>query len=468
MHKSTEIRVRIAPSPTGNLHIGTARAALFNWLYARREGGKFILRIEDTDLERSDQKFEKNIVDGLRWLGLDWDEGPDILGPYGPYRQSERLEVYEKYISKLLSENWAYYCACSKEELDEERQKAISAGKPQIYSGKCRDKKNQTGELIRFKMPPAEVVFKDLIRGNITFNGALIGDFAIAKNLRTPLYNFSVVVDDIEMKITQVIRGEDHIANTPKQIAIFRALDKITPEYGHLPLVLDKDRAKLSKRFSAVSVDEYRQDGFLEDALVNFLALLGWHPEGDKEIMDRDELVARFSLERVQKGGAVFDIEKLKWMNAQYIKKMPTNELLKRVTELVPRLAGKITEKFIELTKDRASTLRDFETETAFLLEIGEYRPELLVWKTSDAASAKKTLIVIEEKLSAYKGEFVVGELEKIITPLAEEFGRGEVFWPLRVALSGLKSSPGPLLILEALGKDESIQRIRAAISKLS
>lgn len=470
-----KIRVRIAPSPTGNLHIGTARAALFNWLFARREGGVFILRIEDTDLERSDPKFEKNIIEGLRWLGLTWDEGPDTPGPYGPYRQSERLDSYEKYLNQLLSTNWAYYCSCSKEELESDRKKAKAESRPPIYSGQCRDKNNQTGELIRFKMPPGQIVFKDLIRGSIAFKGALIGDFAIAKNLRVPLYNLAAIIDDIEMKITHVIRGEDHIANTPKQIMISRALEITPPEYAHLPLVLDQKRAKLSKRFLAVSVDEYRLDGFLPDALVNFLALLGWHPEGDREIMNRDELTAHFSLSRIQKAGAVFDIEKLKWMNAQYIKKMGAEDLSKKIIEIMPHMASKIAvvgfntfNRFIELTKERASTLRDFETETAFLLTIGEYPAELLVWKGSTKEKARENLGLVYDKLTALDIKFEKLVLEKLLMPVAESIGKGEVLWPLRAALSGLSKSPGPFELLGALGQKESLRRIENAIRNLS
>src|SRR3989338_1267749 len=296
------IRVRIAPSPTGFLHIGTARTALFNWLFAKKEGGLFVLRVEDTDLERSDSKYERDIIENLEWLGLVWDEGPlaapenkigelpfssqspKYKGDFGPYRQSERLDVYEKHLKKLLDENLAYYCYCSKEELEAERQSMLAQGLPPRYSGKCRakPKSGENLQLIRFKVSEAKLSFTDLIRGKIAFDTSLIGDIAIAKDLKSPLYNFAVVIDDYEMKISHVIRGEDHIANTPKQILLQKALGFSLPQYAHLPLILDSDRSKMSKRYLATSIKDYRDQGYLPEALVNFMALLGWHPAPEK------------------------------------------------------------------------------------------------------------------------------------------------------------------------------------------
>lgn len=463
--KKSKIRVRIAPSPTGNLHIGTARTALFNWLFAKHSGGKFILRIEDTDLERSDKKFEEDIIEGLTWLGLTWDEGP--------IRQTDRLETYEKYIDQLLKSGDAYYCFCSREELETERQAMLSQGLPPKYNGKCRtleadevkvNLKSKKGHVIRFKMPETKVEFNDLIRGKITFDTALLGDIAIAKDPRVPLYNFAVVVDDEEMEISHVIRGEDHIANTPKQILLQKALGFKTPHYGHLPLILDPDRNKMSKRHSATSIKEYKEAGYLPEALVNFMALMGWHPKDEKEIMSIKEIINEFELERVQKSGAVFNVEKLDWMNAQYIKNLPDKELAKRLG--LPPTEENL--KIIALTKERAKKINDFEILAGFFLSLPDYKKELLVWKSTSQTATLENLKYAETLLSALKADdFTKTKLEKILMPLAEERGRGEVFWPIRAALSGQEASPGPFEIMETLGKKETLRRIKIAIDKI-
>ncbi len=474
---TTHIRVRIAPSPTGYFHIGTAHTALFNYLFAKKLGGEFILRIEDTDLERSDKEFEQNIFNGMNWLGLIEDEGSIIGGPYGPYRQSERLDIYEKYLQQLLDKGLAYHCFCTKEELETEKQNQEKLGMAPKYSGKCRSQNNPSGVgVIRFKIPEEKVSFNDLIRGEIVFDGTLIGDIAIAKDLRTPLYNFAVVVDDEEMHISHVIRGEDHIGNTPKQIFIQKALNFKQPEYAHLPLMLDEKRAKLSKRFGAISVDDYRQAGFLPEALVNFLALLGWHPEDDREIMSLETIINEFSLGRVQKAGAIFNMEKLRWMNGQYIKNMDSAELLNRLFSFDSSLASILEiftpeqkNKLIILIKDRMRTLADFKEASSLFLEIGDYAPELLIWKKSNKESAKNNLILLREKFNNLDDSlFMQVELEKILQPLSEQFGRGDIFWPLRVALSGLEASPGPIEIMEILGKGGTLKRIDSAIRLLS
>ena len=330
-------RVRIAPSPTGWLHIGTARTALFNFLFARKNGGKFILRIEDTDKERSKKEYEENILEGLKWLNLYWDEGPDIGGPYGPYRQSERIEIYKEYLLKLLKEEKAYYCFCSPEEIEAQKKDMALRGLTPIYSGKCRnlskreaEEKIKRGEnyVIRIKMPQKKIKFKDLIRGEIEFDLSLIGDIVIAKSLEEPLYNFTVVVDDYLMKITHVIRGDDHISNTPKQLVLQEMLGFERPFYAHLPMILGPDRSKLSKRHGEMALTEYKKLGYLKEAMINFLALLGWHPSSDEEIFSLEELIERFSLERVQKSGAVFNHLKLDWFNSFYLKKIPFEELM--------------------------------------------------------------------------------------------------------------------------------------------
>lgn len=472
--KADKIRVRIAPSPTGLLHFGTARTALFNWLFARHNGGSFIVRIEDTDLERSDRKYEKDILDGLSWLGLDWDEGPDRGGEYGPYRQSERLDIYEKYLKRLLDEQKAYYCYCTKEELEIERQAMLSQGLPPKYSGRCRAGASggREPQVIRFKMPDAVVEFKDLIRDKIKFNMELIGDMAIAKNTRAPLYNFAVVIDDSEMKISHVIRGEDHIANTPKQLVLQRALDFETPEYAHLPLILSQDRSKLSKRYVETSIIEYSEAGYLPDAMVNFMALMGWHPKNDREVLSREELVNEFDLDRVQKAGAIFNEEKLNWLNAQHLRQIPIDKLAENLAPLLEKAGIKsekqLLRRALKFEKDRMKTFQDFVKNADFYFVLPEYGAQLLIWKNESKETIKANLEKIQKKLAALAaGNFTSDFLETELNPVAEMLGRGAVLWPLRAALSGKEASPGPFEIMEALGKEETMRRIKAAIEKL-
>ena len=463
---TTEIRVRIAPSPTGHLHVGTARTALFNWLFARHHGGKFILRIEDTDLERSEKKFEDNIIEGLKWLGLDWDEGP--------VRQTDRLEIYEGHLKKLLEIGKAYFCFCTKEELDAEREHMMKDGIAPRYSGKCsklspeeamQKKEKQVPAVIRFRVPEETVEFADIIRGQVSFDGSLIGDIVIAKDIRSPLYNFAVVVDDADMKISHVIRGEEHLANTPRQIFIQQALGLPMPTYAHLPLILNPDRSKMSKRFSATAIQEYKDQGYLADALINFIALLGWHPKDDQEILSREELAQKFDLERVQKGGAVFDVDKLDWLNAQYIKKMPAKDLAAAIG-IKSDAAGL---KIIELSRERMKKLSDFKEVAAFFHELPDYDAKMLVWKKSSLQAALENLQSLEALATKLDdGDFYKAKLEEVIMPLAEERGKGDVLWPFRVALSGQEASPGPFEIADALGKKETLRRVQIAIDKLN
>lgn len=462
----SKVRVRIAPSPTGYLHIGTARTALFNYLFAKQNKGEFILRIEDTDLERSEEKYEKDIVESLEWLGLAWDEGP--------IKQTDRLEIYEKYLNQILTEGSAYYCFCSKEQLEEEKQAMLAQGFPSKYSGRCRaltadqikeKMKSAESHVIRLKVPEIKISFQDIIRGEITFDAALMGDIVIAKDLRVPLYNFAVVVDDEEMEISHVIRGEDHIANTPKQILIQRALGFGEPEYGHIPLILNADRSKMSKRFAATSINEYREKGYLPEAMVNFMALLGWHPQDDKEIFTIDELAKVFDINRIQKAGAVFNIDKLDWLNAQYIKKMDAESLAKL-------LKVKPTEqnlRIVESTKERLKKLSDFKDLAGFFVEVAEYDPNLLVWKNSTKEKTLANLKEAEQIISAIiSDDFAKNKLEKVLMPIAEARGKGDFLWPIRIALSGLEKSPGPFEIMEVIGKKETLARVGEAIKSLS
>ncbi len=482
------VRVRFLPSPTGHWHLGGARTALFNWLFARKYGGKLILRIEDTDPERSDWKYEPEITEMMKWLGLDWDEGPDwqmvnhewqtsTRGEYGPYRQSERTDIYRKYLEKLLAEGKAYFCYCSKEELEAQRQTLAAEGLPPKYSGHCRDLKSappgREPQVIRFKMPESEVEFTDLVRGRVKFDLGLFGDIVIARNMDSVLYNFALVVDDYEMKISHVIRGEEHLANTPKQMALARALGLPEPVFAHLPLILSPDRKKMSKRFTETSVLRYQEEGYLPEAIVNFLALLGWHPQGDREIFSLPELVREFDLKRVQKAGAVFDQEKLDWLNAQYLKKLPLDELVAR---LEPRLeergvkaTKKMIKKLVEVERERMKKLGDFAKLTGFFFELPDYEPKLLVWKDDPATKTREVLeemLAILEKSPAEDFEDK-DKMNQTLSGLAEKFGRGSVFWPLRAALSGQAASPDPLSIMEVLGKKEIVARLTLAINKI-
>ena len=444
------VRVRMAPSPTGNLLIGTARTALFNWLYAKKYAGVLVLRIEDTDTERSKPEFEKDLINQLQWLGLAWDEGP--------IRQSERLHIYEGYLRQLLANGHAYWCDCTKEDLEIKRKNMMEAGIAPKYDGHCRDKKVAEGPnaVIRFIMPERVFTFTDLVRGKIEFNMALAGDIVIAKSLKSPLYNFAVVIDDHEMAITHVIRGEDGIPNTPKQLALQEALGFKHPHYGHIPLILDADRTKMSKRNSATALKEYADAGYLPEAMVNFLALLGWHPTDDRETFTPAELAQAFDLGRVQKAGAVFSIDKLNWMNAHYIKKM-TDE------EIALKIGWEPTEKnirIVTLLKSRTQTLNDFKTHGAIFFHLPEYDAVLLTWKETKpeetAASLRRCADAIGIGRSAD------------IPALAEKYGKGETYWPLRAALSGQKESPSPMELLHVLGREESLKRIEHAIGKLT
>lgn len=478
-----DIRVRIAPSPTGHLHLGTVRTALYNYLFAQKEHGTFILRVEDTDQGRSLPIYENEILDGLRALGLVWQEGPDVGGPYGPYRQTERTEIYKNYIEKLLSEKKAYYCFCGKEDLEKRREAMLAEGIAPKYAGTCRSLSSEqiaekvaagTPSVIRLLVPDGmEISFDDIIRGSISVMSGTIGDMVIAKNAHTPLFHLANVIDDYEMKISHVIRGEDHISNTPKQILIQQALGFPRIRYAHIPLVLTPDRKKMSKRSLETSFVEYLHDGYLPEALLNFLALLGWMPEDGTELLTLPEMIERFSLKRIQKSGAAFNIEKLDWFNAQYIKNLSSAELLKRLIPFVPPewflQNNHLMEHAVALERDRIKKLSDFADGAGFLFSIGEYEASLLAWKESTLAHASAHLAKVRELLDDIKSsDFTSAHLDSIIMPYAQQAGRGEVLWPLRVALSGKQNSPGPFDILAALGKEESLRRIDMGIAKVA
>jgi len=528
--KPGEVRVRMAPSPTGFLHIGTARATLFNFLFAKKLKGVFVLRIEDTDKERSKKEYEDDIIEGLKWLGLEWDEGPiaedqiqnlklenqKYIGEHGPYRQSERLDIYKKYLEKLLKEDKAYYCFCSEEELEAQKQYQMSMGESPHYNGKCsklkkEEIKNLVGQgkksVIRFRTPAKKVEFQDIIRGKVEFDTSPIGDIVIAKDLTSPLYNFSVVVDDFEMKISYVIRGEDHLSNTPKQILLQESLGFSQPKYAHLPLILGSDRSKLSKRHGSTSIKQYREEGYLPEALVNFMAFLGWNPGTEREIFSLSSLVKEFELQKVQKGGAIFNIKRLDFLNAFYIRQ----KSVERLTELcLPYLIekGLITPTFktgqyppaygaLEIIQKYTINATKEEINLEFLKKIISIYQErliklseipdlvdfffkdkigldkqLLKWKEADDKEIKISLKKAEKLLSKIKNDGWNKEnLEKILLPEAENLGkeirkvgdRGYLLWPLRAALSGKKASAGPFDIAEILGKEKTLKRIKEA-----
>lgn len=476
--KSGSVRTRIAPSPTGWLHLGTARTALFNYLFAKKHGGKFVLRIEDTDLERSDKKYEKDIIEQLRWLGIEWDEGPDAGGEFAPYRQTERTGIYSKYIEKLLEDGLTFYCFHSEEELEAERKAQLDKKQsPKHVCGhfglpeeKKRELMAKGNYVIRFRPPKKKVAFEDLIRGEIEFDSELLGDFSIAKEVSVPLYNFAVVVDDYEMKINFVIRGEDHIPNTPKQILLGEALGFPIPRFAHLPLILNPDRTKLSKRFARTSIRDYREEGFLPEALVNFIALLGWNPGTDEDFFGLADLEKRFSLERVQKSGAVFNREKLEWLNGHYIRQKDLDELTRLCLPYFGRSADfEYAKKIVALERERMKKLSDIkDAADLFLADKLEYDKELLRWKNAADEKTKANLNAAKEILNGIlENEFNAAKIKEELDKKAKETGAGDLYWPLRVSLSGKKFSPPPQDIAAILGKEKTLERIDEAVKKV-
>lgn len=465
--KPGQVRTRFAPSPTGFLHIGSARTALFNYLFARKNQGTFILRIEDTDVERSKPEFEKDIIENLEWLGIERDEF---------YRQSERRDIYKKYLEKLLKEGKAYYCFCSEEELEAQRQEQMSRGLAPRYNGKCaqlsseRVKKNLAQgrkSIIRFKVLSKKVEFNDLVRGKIEFGTNLIGDTAIAKDLTTPLYNLAVVVDDFEMKISHVIRGEDLLPNTPIQILLQEAFGFSQPQYAHLPLILGPDKSKLSKRHGAVSLAEYRKEGYLPETLINFLAFLGWNPGTEREIFSLASLIKEFSIEKIQKSGAIFNIKRLDFLNGFYIR----HKSLDRLTELClpyfePGIDFNYLKSIIAIYQERLKKLSEITELTDFFFKDKlNYDKKLLFWKDMGDKELSSSLDKLIDILSKIEGrDWNKENLENMLMPEAEKTGdRGYLLWPLRVALTGKEASAGPFEIAEILGKEKTLKRLKEA-----
>lgn len=479
---SKEIRVRIAPSPSGNLHIGTARTALFNYLFAKKNEGKFILRIEDTDAERSSDEYIKNIYDSLKALGLAWDEGPDVGGAYAPYSQSERFDIYPKYSQILLEKGAAYECFCTPEEL--EAQKALSQEQKiaPVYSGKCKNLTEVEKEAlraegrkpaIRFSVEAKELIFNDLVKGDLKFDTGLTGDFVIMKSNGTPTYNFAVVVDDMLMKISHIIRGEDHISNTPKQILIYEALGAEVPKFGHLGMILAPDRSKLSKRHGATGVSEFVEKGYLIDALVNFVALLGWSPSDGVEIKTIDEIAADFRIAEVSSSNSIFEYDKLNWMNAQYIKKLSVEELKEKLLPFLSQYdLSELTDakftRMVEITREPLIILSDITNDVPYFFgDLASIEPEVQtdVLNTETSQKVLSKIINLAEKWNFDDEESLHHTLEEVRGQFKEQgIKPKETMWAIRAAVTGRVKGADICAVLSILGKDKVLKRIKAAI----
>ena len=466
-----KVRVRFAPSPTGYLHIGGARTALFNWLYARHLGGTFILRIEDTDRSRSTDEYIDAIMEGMKWLDLNWDEGP--------FRQTDRFDIYRSYAARLLEEGKAYYCYCSAEELEARRQEALSQGKSPKYDGRCRDLAEPVpgrAPAVRFKMPQhGYTVVDDMIRGKVEFENAQLDDLIILRSDGTPTYNLTVVVDDVDMRITHVIRGDDHLNNTPKQIQLYSAFGYPLPKFGHLPMILGADKTRLSKRHGATSVMAYYEMGYLPDALINYLVRLGWS-YGDQEVFTRDELVRFFSFDNVGKAAAVFNPEKLLWLNGQYIMHTPSEKLADLVMPFL-RKEGVLGEgqavdnewlaKAIGTQRERSKTFLDLAHALRYYIsEDVEYNE-----KAKTKFLTEKSLPYLKELKEGLVNlsDFSAPGLEKIFHEIIEKHGikLGLLAQPVRVALTGGTESPGIFELIEIVGKEKTIRRLEKAIATI-
>lgn len=478
-----EIRVRFAPSPTGPLHIGGARSALFNYLFAKAKGGKFVLRFEDTDLERSSKESEKNILASLSWLGLTWDEGPDIGGDFGPYRQTERLAIYREFTDKLLQEGKAYHCYCTEEELEAQRQEYMEKGELPRYNGKCYHLKAEDKEryekqgrvpVVRFHVPEdQDIVINDMVRGDVVFESAGIGDYVIVKSDGLPTYNYAVVIDDALMKISHVIRAEEHLSNTPRQILLYEALGFPLPYFAHISLILGKDRSKMSKRHGATSVVQYSELGYLPEAVVNFLALLGWSPGGEEEIMNLERIVEQFSLDRVAKNPAVFDMDKLRWINGVYIRQSPVKMVAAMIKPFLQK-AGLVSAdpngdelSWIELV---AAALQEHLATAGEILE----HMDILVGEDVAIENEEAKAILREDTFRAVSKLFQekIASLSELtpenIKPLLKEItkelklGGKQVYMPIRIALTGRMHGPELFYIIPILGKELLNKRLEA------
>ncbi|HCC23233.1 TPA: glutamate--tRNA ligase [Candidatus Falkowbacteria bacterium] len=509
MPTNTNIRVRIAPSPTGYVHIGNLRTILYNYLFARHQDGTFIVRIEDTDRTRFVPGALEDLLQTLEWAGLDYDEGPYLdngkinqKGDYGPYVQSERLDIYQKHIKTLLAKNKAYYCFCSKERLDDLREQQKKDNLPPKYDGLCRhlSKDEVTQKLkqkapfvIRFKMPEEkEVVFEDTIRGAIKVNTKDLDDFVLVKTDGFPTYHFANIIDDHLMKITHIMRGDEWIASTPKHVLLYESFGWQAPVFAHLPQILNNNKKKMSKRDGDVSVKDFIQAGFLKDALINFIALLGWNAGTEQEVYTRDEMIKQFSLDNVHKKGAVFDLEKLDWINGVYLRGLSDDQF---TTECIPYLISaelvtdesdnkytnrltkeKITfndiKRYCSLEKNRIRRLNEISDAIKFVFPAKlDLDPTMLIFKKSDKDTTIQALqYLLEILIKTPEDHFTADQLEKEIRNMIDHnnLQNGDVLWPLRVALSGREKSPGPFEIAGVLGKTKCLNRLKHALLNLS
>jgi glutamyl-tRNA synthetase len=481
------IRVRIAPSPTGKFHVGTARTALFNYLFAKKYGGTFIVRIEDTDKERSDDLYTRDILDGLLWLGMEWDEGPETGGAFGPYFQQERLTIYQQFIDQLLEQGNAYRCYCTPEDLEAERELQQRNNESPKYSGKCQNlsraqidqyEREGRSSAIRFKVEPKSVVIKDIIRGDVEFDTSTMTDFVIVRSDGMPLFILTNAVDDNMMEISHVFRGEDHLSNTAKQVLIGEALNFLSPQFGHFPLILNADRSKMSKRKNPVSItDDFKTNGFLPDALVNFLALLGWSSGTDREIYSMKELIDEFQIERVGKSPSIFDQEKLLWMNGYYVRHMQVGHFASEAQNFITN--KEIFQKSLDdpdfyiqvaaLVQERTKRLDEIEKLIEFFYIKPDYKADLLIARKSTKERTLTALKAADAVLKELKS-LTLDEVEIALRNKAKEseLKDGELLWAVRVALSGLDASPGTFELIEVFGKEEVEARLATAIRKLS
>lgn len=483
-------RTRIAPSPTGYMHIGTLRTVLYDYFLARQSGGQFVLRIEDTDQERSVPGAVESLLKTFQTLNLDYDEGPVLnadgsmseKGPHGPYFQSQRLDIYKKYADQLVAQGDAYPCFCTSEDLDVMRAEQALLKRAPKYDRRCLalsaddvSARLARGDrhVLRLKVPEGESRFVDAIRGEIVFQNSEVDDQVLMKSDGFPTYHLAVVVDDELMKITHVLRGEEWVSSTPKQIILCKMLGFEMPTYAHVPLILNPDKTKLSKRKGDVSVESYLSKGYLPEALINFLALLGWNPTDDRELFSRDELIQLFDLSKVNKAGAVLNVEKLNWVNAHYLKTMPEAEYLKLMRPFVQGLSDDVAfvDRVCLLVRERVQLPNQIVELTDFLFKSTlEHDPLALVWKTQTNDEAKERLQTVRASLLENEAAFdSIAALEVVVRAIIEQKGwkNGDTLWPLRVALSGMKQSPSPFELLWAYGKQRSLARIDEALGKL-
>jgi glutamyl-tRNA synthetase len=478
VHNAGEVRVRFAPSPTGHLHVGGARTAIFNWLYARHTGGTFVLRIEDTDVERSTRDSEASLVDDLRWLGLDWDEGPGSDGPRGPYRQSERLALYRAAARGFIDEGLAFPCFCTDEELQRKREAALAAGESPHYDGTCRrlqpdrvERKRAEGvpEVIRFEVRRETVVFDDLVRGRVAMDTTMVGDFVILRSNGLPTYNFAAAHDDRAMGITHVLRGEEHLSNTLRQILVYRALGAQPPDFGHLPLILAEDGGKLSKRHGASSVGELRNRGFLTDAVVNYLALLGWsHPE-EKEKLAGEELVESFTIERINKSAAVYDPKKLTWLNGQYIRDLPPDDWVDVASPYLPdgvkkRYDAAAQREILAILQKKIETLADVAPQTVIFDDPVVHDDESI--EVLDHESSREVLTALAAAIESMTDEWTPQNIKATFEKAGKKTGRKgkELFFPIRAAVTGNLHGPDLARVAAVKGKPVVLQLIHRAV----